>query len=719
MADTTKSSIPIHSKFLMAILKGFTMPPINGDDTYEQMSIGVALNSVVATDGHSAILVGENAGTHDATQRKEVVIEATRAQQYGDIVHIDEIPKNVSAAGEVLPMPNIEQIIRKGLSDMKPLASINPKALASICSVATAAGAISVDLFQPEGEPDRLGFQFSVTPEERHTSLFTEWEGPIKVRGVFMVVKGQFESITAEPEHSEIAVDVVPQAGERKTGRRPKDQAILSPDLVEQITAPVREWADFTEERKIGTWTLPALNLLQPIEDSEADSGAYEKEIASVLRAFNLAGRVVASHKGPSITQYEIEVPMGTNVSRYIKLQDDLQVQLGVKSLVVSLIPGKKTLAIEIPNLVPRTVRLLEIVGLKNFAENPHPLTFALGTGIGGTAVYADLTATPHLLIGGATNSGKSIGMATLLTSLILRNSPKELRLVMIDPKKVEFTLFDGLPHLMCPVITDLKEAAGVLRALWREMDRRYDLLKDAKVRNIGTYNEVHADKLPYIVVAIDELADLMMQCGAEVETVIVRLAQQARAVGIHLVIATQRPSVDVVTGLIKANVPSRIAFNVASGIDSKVILDSVGAEKLLGRGDMLFSPIESSGKATRIQGAFVSEAEIKAVCEHWRKQASPLYDIVLDSEVEKPIAGVGIDDGVTFSDDLLDECARWVIERGQASTSLIQRKFSVGFQRASRLLDALEARGVIGPRDGPRPREVLISLAAWEAGHE
>jgi len=271
----------------------------------------------------------------------------------------------------------------------------------------------------------------------------------------------------------------------------------------------------------------------------------------------------------------------------------------------------------------------------------------------------------------------------------------------------------------MCPVITDLKEAAGVLRALWREMDRRYDLLKDAKVRNIGTYNEVHADKLPYIVVAIDELADLMMQCGAEVETVIVRLAQQARAVGIHLVIATQRPSVDVVTGLIKANVPSRIAFNVASGIDSKVIIDSVGAEKLLGRGDMLFSPIESSGKATRIQGAFVSEAEIKAVCEHWRKQASPLYDIVLDSEVEKPIAGVGIDDGVTFSDDLLDECARWVIERGQASTSLIQRKFSVGFQRASRLLDALEARGVIGPRDGPRPREVLISLAAWEAGHE
>jgi S-DNA-T family DNA segregation ATPase FtsK/SpoIIIE len=316
----------------------------------------------------------------------------------------------------------------------------------------------------------------------------------------------------------------------------------------------------------------------------------------------------------------------------------------------------------------------------------------------------------PHLLIGGATNSGKSIGLATLITSLLMRNTPKDVRLVMIDPKRVELTLFDQIPHLMCPVIKDAKEAPGVLRAVWREMDRRYDKFSQEGVRNIEGWNAkaTFADRLPYIVVVIDELADLMIQAKAEVETTIVQLAQLARAVGIHLVIATQRPSVDVITGLIKANIPSRIAFSVASQIDSRTILDSKGAENLIGKGDMLFLPI-GAFKPIRVQGCYVSEKEIEAICRHWRQQQAPEYVLTPVEEVHDSQREAG--DFGQETDPLWEEAVRWVVERGQASTSMLQRKFSIGFQRASRLLDMMEERSIVGPRDGSRPREVLASI--------
>ncbi len=326
-----------------------------------------------------------------------------------------------------------------------------------------------------------------------------------------------------------------------------------------------------------------------------------------------------------------------------------------------------------------------------------------------GVSKYADLTKMPHLLIGGATNSGKSIGLSSLIMSLLMRNTPKDLRLVMIDPKRVELTLFDRIPHLMCPVITDVKEAPGVLRAIWREMDRRYDLFNKAGVRNIDGYNTkaTFQERMSYIVVIIDELADLMMQSAAEVESSICRIAQLARATGIHLVIATQRPSVDVITGTIKANIPSRIAFTVSSYIDSRTILDCKGAESLIGRGDMLFLPIDAS-KPVRVQGCYVSEAEIEAVCKFWREQEAPAYTLepiedVADAKKE------GGDFGEQ-ADPLWEDAVRWAVERGQASTSMLQRKFSIGFQRASRLLDEMEVRQIVGPRDGPRPRDVLVS---------
>jgi S-DNA-T family DNA segregation ATPase FtsK/SpoIIIE len=314
----------------------------------------------------------------------------------------------------------------------------------------------------------------------------------------------------------------------------------------------------------------------------------------------------------------------------------------------------------------------------------------------------------PHLMIGGATNSGKSIGLATIITSLLLRNTPKDVRLMLLDPKRVELTLFDDVPHLLCPVVRDIKQMPGALRQVWREMDRRYDTFANAKARNIEAYNAQasFADKLPYIVVVIDELADLMIQASAEVETSICRLAQLARATGIHLVIATQRPSVDVITGTIKANISSRIAFAVSSAIDSRTILDGQGAENLIGKGDMLFLPIDAT-KPVRVQGCYVSEREIEAICRHWREQAPP--DYVMDpaaAAIERAEATYESDE----SDAYYEEAVRYVADRGQASTSMLQRRFSIGFQRASRLLDLMEERGIVAQRDGPRPREVLIT---------
>jgi S-DNA-T family DNA segregation ATPase FtsK/SpoIIIE len=333
--------------------------------------------------------------------------------------------------------------------------------------------------------------------------------------------------------------------------------------------------------------------------------------------------------------------------------------------------------------------------------------------------MYADLTKMPHLLIGGATNSGKSIGLATAIMSLLMRNTPKDVKFVMIDPKRVELTLFDRLPHLLCPVVTDMKEAPAVLRAVWREMDRRYDLLNKEKVRNIDGWNERASfqEKMPYIVVIIDELADLMIAAKAEVETTIVRLAQLARAVGIHLVIATQRPSVDVITGTIKANVPSRIAFAVSSQIDSRTILDEKGAEDLIGRGDMLFAPIDAN-KPVRIQGCYVSESEIESVCNFWRDQESPAYalnpvELAREAAADSDRGGSRSSDGE--DDALYQDAVLFAAERGQISTSMIQRRFAIGFQRASRLIDIMEERAIVGQRDGPRPRDVLVNIVEAE----
>lgn len=462
-------------------------------------------------------------------------------------------------------------------------------------------------------------------------------------------------------------------------------------------------------------YELPPLALLTaPLERSpkrnQSELQKNREILESTLEEFGIEAEVVEFAHGPTLTRYEIVLGPGVRVSRIKSLADNIAMSLAAHHVRVEApIPGKAAIGIEVPNAVRSLVTLREVAENEQFLNHQSKLTVCLGKDVAGQNVYADLTQMPHLLIGGATNSGKSIALATLITSLLMRNTPKDLRLVLLDPKRVELTLFDGIPHLMCPVVKDVEMMAATLRLVWKEMDDRYDLLSEAGARNIDAYNQKvsFAERLPYIVVVIDELADLMMQAAADVEASICRLAQLARATGIHLVIATQRPSVDVITGTIKANVSSRIAFAVSSQVDSRTILDCGGAENLIGKGDMLFLPI-GAAKPQRVQGCYVAEAEIHAVCEHWRKQAKPHYSM-------DPAAALAqrheAQYGESANDDpLYADAVRWVAERGEASTSMLQRRFKIGFQRASRLLDTMEEHGVVGPRDGPRPRDVLIT---------
>ena len=464
-------------------------------------------------------------------------------------------------------------------------------------------------------------------------------------------------------------------------------------------------------------YELPPISLLaEPVSKVKRSAQEMQQNIEtleSTLEEFGIDANVVEVATGPTVTRYEIQLGPGIRVARITALADNIAMNLAASQVRVEApIPGKAAIGVEVPNSNPTSVTLREVCDTKEFLENPSRLVIGLGQDVSGVNKYADLTRMPHLLIGGATNSGKSIGLASIIMSLLVRNTPKDLRMVMIDPKRVELSLFDTIPHLMCPVIKDVKEAPGVLRAIWREMDRRYDLFAERGVRNIDGWNEKASfqERMPYIVVIIDELADLMIQAAAEVETSICRLAQLARATGIHLVIATQRPSVDVITGTIKANIASRIGFTVSSQVDSRTILDQKGAESLIGRGDMLFLPIDAS-KPVRIQGCYVSEKEIDAVCTFWRNQETPAYTLTpIEAEGSEKGGRGGGGGGETESDPLWEDTVRWVVDRGQASTSMLQRRFQIGFQRASRLLDVMEERGIVGPRDGPRPREVLIS---------
>ncbi len=462
---------------------------------------------------------------------------------------------------------------------------------------------------------------------------------------------------------------------------------------------------------------VKALDSPHPEDNPETTTSIEEgvRLVEETLASFKIEAKVVNVKRGPVITRYEVQPAPGIRVKRIENLADDLALALAAIDVRVEApVPGKSVIGIEVPNKRIALVRLRELLELEEFKMAPSKLTFALGKDIAGAPKLADLSKMPHLLIGGATNSGKSVCLNSLIISIMSRSHPDEVKFSLIDPKRVELTLFNNAPHLSHPVVVDAKGAARALKAAIKEMERRYRLFAERGVRNIDSYNELvrkeDDEPLPHIVIVIDELADLMMQAGSEFEKLICRIAQLARATGIHLVVATQRPSVNVITGLIKANIPSRIAFAVASQTDSRVILDCNGAERLIGRGDMLFQPIDSP-KPIRIQGAFVSEQEVHRVVEvlinEYGEPEEYLFDVYSEEDEEALMLGVKLDK----KDPLFDKAVEIVRRKGYASASLLQRELEIGYPRAGKLIDQLEKAGIIGPAEGNKPRKVLIPL--------
>ena len=494
-----------------------------------------------------------------------------------------------------------------------------------------------------------------------------------------------------------------------------------------QLPLPEPEPLKAPAQRR-GQFTLPPASLLDaPKAERKIDERQLmdsSRHLEEKCREFSVEGQVAQIHPGPVVTTFEFKPDAGVKYSKITGLADDLCLAMQAESVLIDRIPGKSTVGIQIPNPNREAISLRELLESDAYQRSSSKLTLALGKTIHGEPYVTDLATMPHLLIAGSTGTGKSVGLNGMLTSILFRATPEDVRMIMVDPKRLELGMYDDIPHLLTPVVVDPKKAANALRWAVREMEERYKTLAAEGVRNIEQYNRnvrnVLAEKgasdpeaprpLPFIVVVIDELADLMMVAGNEVEESICRLAQMARAVGIHLILATQRPSVDVITGLIKANLPSRISFRVSSKTDSRTILDSNGAEQLLGKGDMLFLPPASS-RCLRLHGPYISEQESARLASFLRKQGKPVFDDTITADDEKTgPAGIEFD-----KDELYDEAARIVVTTGQASISYLQRKMRIGFSRAARLVDMMEAEGLVSPGTGGKPREVLVDRGYFE----
>jgi S-DNA-T family DNA segregation ATPase FtsK/SpoIIIE len=506
------------------------------------------------------------------------------------------------------------------------------------------------------------------------------------------------------------------ERAEGETGQTPPPPVVMEPlkargGLAEKGLA----WQETFDFGRGGaqSFQLPPVGLLQAPPASELRiTRETLQDNAEILRRklqdFEVDGRIVQVNPGPVITSYEFEPAPGVKVSQVVNLADDLALSLKAASVrIVGPIPGRGTVAIEVPNPELATVYLREILVSKDFLETKGRLPLALGKDVTGQPVVSDLTAMPHLLIAGATGSGKSVGLNTMICSILYKSTPADVRFLMIDPKRLELGVYEGIPHLLAPVVTDAREAAARLKWIVAKMDERYKVLQGKQVRNIEGYNRAVAaeERLPFWVVVVDELADLMMVSAGDVQTSLVRLAQIARAVGIHLIVATQRPSVDVVTGLIKANFPTRIAYQVASKVDSRTVLDGNGAEQLLGRGDMIFVP-PGAARQMRVHGAWIADDEVKAICDFLRKQGQAVYE-----EVALPFddGQSGGDTSAAERDDIYWDAVGLVIGQRQASISFLQRRLRLGYPKAARFVDMMEQDRIIGPGDGAKPREVLV----------
>ena len=538
--------------------------------------------------------------------------------------------------------------------------------------------------------------------------------------------KNEQENIDAIPISNSDDIKEIP------TNKPEEKEKIIITSMEELKTKPIVEESleKNTKQEEVeseGFYRLPKFSeIFDPLKPKKTNNTSFtqsNKEILErVLKDFGIAAKVVEIHIGPAVTEYELTVPPATKVSRILNIDKEIALALAAKDVIIQApIPGKSTIGIEIPNPTISSVTLREVLESPQNLKSDAKICAALGKDIMGTPKVFDLTKMPHLLVAGSTGSGKSVCINGIIASILMRYKPTEVKLVLVDPKKVELTNYNGIPHLLCPVVSDPKKASLTLQRVVTEMDNRFQTFSDKEVKNITGYNDMiekynkkHPEspqsKMPYIVVIIDELADLMLVASKEVEDSITRITQLARAAGIHLIVATQRPSTDVITGLIKNNIPSRIAFAVASQIDSRTILDQRGAERLLGKGDMLYFPMGESSP-TRVQGCFVNDDEIKRLIDYCKNQATAKYDSAFENVNQNTSSGSGNSAVGGDDDDAYNDVVEFAIQTGKISASLIQRRFRFGYNRAARMMDLLEARGIVGPQNGSKPREVLVKL--------
>lgn len=588
---------------------------------------------------------------------------------------------------------------------------------------------IDAKAFKSAKQSRLTDFNIDLGPEAEETVDNEEEKPIIGPGGTFGIYEKQEDSVPFETEEEidepkpEITLPVnEPQAPiadliKKAVGVR----AEIVPDKNDQMTI-----VPAVSDRE--GYSYPPLSLFHPqkIMDEQNVEGELEhnaKLLVETLESFGVKTRVLDISRGPSVTRYELQPLAGVKISRITNLADDIALNLATAGVRIEApIPNKAAVGIEVPNRVSTPVSIRSVLESSAFSKSGSPLALALGKDIAGSSQVADLSRMPHLLIAGSTGSGKSVCINSIVISMLYKSSPEDVKLIMIDPKVVELAEYNGIPHLLMPVVTEPRKAAGALGSAVAEMERRYRLFAENNVRDIKTFNKLAQDadeleKLPYIVIIIDELADLMMVAGKEVEDYICRIAQKARAAGMHLIVATQRPSVDVITGLIKANIPSRIAFAVSSQIDSRTILDAGGAEKLLGMGDMLFMPV-GANKPVRMQGTYVKDEEISAVLEFIKRHGAANYNEAMIEDMEKRAVSEktnsGSSDDDSSRDPMLNSAVEVLIDAGMASTSLLQRKLKLGYARAARIIDELEAMHIVGPYEGSKPRQVLINRQQW-----
>lgn len=557
-----------------------------------------------------------------------------------------------------------------------------------------------------------------------------------KQRNVINAYRGEDIEVEPEADISGITVDDALEAAKEEAKPTPVKRVKLDGTEVAEATEVIAESIEMEHE----DYKFPPVELLKETTQKSAAAEQAELEntaqrLVSTLKSFGVDTRIVDISRGPTVTRYELQPSSGVKISKITNLADDIALNLATAGVRIEApIPNKAAVGIEVPNKASNVVHIREILESSAFAGSKSKLTITLGKDLGGNAIVGDIAKMPHGLIAGATGSGKSVCINSIIMSILYKAKPDEVKLIMVDPKVVELGIYNGIPHLLVPVVTDPRKAAGTLGWAVSEMEKRYKMFAASNVRDIDGFNRLaetdeELNKIPRIVIIIDELADLMMTAPKEVEDSINRIAAKARAAGMHLIIATQRPSVDVVTGVIKANIPTRIAFSVSSQIDSRTILDAAGAEKLLGRGDMLFSTT-SSPKPARIQGCFVSDEEVEAVVEFVKADHSTEYDQEVIDEIERQAvldrkekgAALGGSEDGGDEDPMLSAAIEVVVENGQASTSMLQRKLKLGYARAARLIDDMEERGIVGPYEGAKPRQVLISREQWleqKAGEE